>query len=150
MSRYRAAFVLWISTGLGVACAVSGGRGGHVRGHGPDPQKRSCPLHHVFRVSGLKRRLVSLLAARGWKERVHASAVVPRRRSSRAIIGPYEITSQIGVGGMGEVYLARDTKLKREVEVKVLPSVLASDRIDSLASDVRRQPGLSSLWKSKE
>ncbi len=37
-------------------------------------------------------------------------------------LGPYEITAQIGVGGMGEVYRARDTKLKREVAVKVPPS----------------------------
>ena len=42
-------------------------------------------------------------------------------------LGPYEITAQIGVGGMGEVYRARDTKLKREVAVKVLPAALASD-----------------------
>ena len=40
-------------------------------------------------------------------------------------LGPYEIAAQIGVGGMGEVYRARDTKLKREVAVKVLPSALA-------------------------
>ncbi len=32
-------------------------------------------------------------------------------------LGPYEITAQIGVGGMGEVYRATDTKLKREVAV---------------------------------
>ncbi len=42
-------------------------------------------------------------------------------------LGPYEITAQIGVGGMGEVYRATDTKLKRDVAVKVLPESLASD-----------------------
>ena len=42
-------------------------------------------------------------------------------------LGPYAITAQIGVGGMGEVYRATDTKLKREVAVKVLPSALAAD-----------------------
>ena len=36
-------------------------------------------------------------------------------------LGPYEITAQIGVGGMGEVHRATDTKLKRDVAVKVLP-----------------------------
>ena len=36
-------------------------------------------------------------------------------------LGPYEITAQIGESGMGEVYRATDTKLKREVAVKVLP-----------------------------
>ncbi len=42
-------------------------------------------------------------------------------------LGPYEVTAQIGLGGMGEVYRATDTKLKREVAVKVLPAALASD-----------------------
>jgi serine/threonine protein kinase len=36
-------------------------------------------------------------------------------------LGPYEIVSPIGKGGMGEVYRARDTRLEREVAVKVLP-----------------------------
>ena len=37
-----------------------------------------------------------------------------------ARLGPYEITAPIGVGGMGEVYRAADTKLKRQVAIKVL------------------------------
>ncbi len=41
--------------------------------------------------------------------------------------GPYAIAAQIGVGGMGEVYRATDTKLKRDVAVKVLPAALAAD-----------------------
>jgi eukaryotic-like serine/threonine-protein kinase len=40
-------------------------------------------------------------------------------------LGPYEILSAIGAGGMGEVYRARDTRLDRIVAIKVLPSHLA-------------------------
>jgi len=42
-------------------------------------------------------------------------------------LGPYEILAPIGAGGMGEVYRARDTKLDREVAIKVLPHLLAQD-----------------------
>ena len=42
-------------------------------------------------------------------------------------LGPYEITSAIGAGGMGEVYMARDTRLERTVAVKILPGSLAAD-----------------------
>jgi serine/threonine protein kinase/Tol biopolymer transport system component len=42
-------------------------------------------------------------------------------------LGPYEIIAPIGAGGMGEVYRAKDTKLKREVALKVLPDAFASD-----------------------
>src|SRR4029079_1041774 len=43
-------------------------------------------------------------------------------------LGRYEIRSQIGAGGMGEVYLARDPKIGRDVAIKVLPETLADDK----------------------
>ena len=44
-----------------------------------------------------------------------------------ARLGPYEIVSPLGAGGMGEVYKARDTRLDRTVAIKVLPADLSSD-----------------------
>ena len=42
-------------------------------------------------------------------------------------LGPYEIQSLLGAGGMGEVYRARDTKLARDVAIKVLPGEFFDD-----------------------
>jgi serine/threonine protein kinase len=59
-------------------------------------------------------------------------------------LGPYEIQSAIGAGGMGEVYRARDTKLQRDVAIKVLPDALARDR-DRLTRLEREARALASL-----
>ena len=59
-------------------------------------------------------------------------------------LGPYEILSAIGAGGMGEVYRARDTKLNRDVALKVLPERFAADP-DRLARFQREAQVLASL-----
>ena len=59
-------------------------------------------------------------------------------------LGPYEITAQIGVGGMGEVYRATDTQLKRAVAIKVLPDAVSSDP-ERLARFQREAEVLASL-----
>src|SRR5262245_20757249 len=59
-------------------------------------------------------------------------------------LGPYEIQSPLGAGGMGEVYRARDTKLNREVACKVLPDTFTLDA-DRLARFKREAQVLASL-----
>ena len=59
-------------------------------------------------------------------------------------LGPYEVTGPIGQGGMGEVYQARDTKLDRDVALKVLPEAFTSDP-DRLARFEREAKVLASL-----
>ena len=59
-------------------------------------------------------------------------------------VGPYEITAQIGEGGMGTVYRATDVKLGRDVAIKVLPEAVATDA-DRLTRFDREARTLASL-----
>src|SRR5579864_8550840 len=59
-------------------------------------------------------------------------------------LGPYEILAPIGAGGMGEVYRARDTKLDRDVAIKILPPAFAADA-DRMARFEREAKVLASL-----
>jgi serine/threonine-protein kinase len=61
-----------------------------------------------------------------------------------ARLGPYEITGMLGAGGMGEVYRARDTRLKRDVALKILPESFAADS-ERLARFQREAEVLASL-----
>ncbi len=59
-------------------------------------------------------------------------------------LGSYDVTAKIGEGGMGEVYRARDTKLDRDVALKVLPQAFTDDP-DRLARFEREAKVLASL-----
>src|SRR5947207_1141110 len=60
-------------------------------------------------------------------------------------LGPYDVISLIGVGGMGEVYEARDTRLNRDVAIKVLPALFARDpdRMARLEQEARAAAALN-------
>jgi serine/threonine protein kinase len=60
-------------------------------------------------------------------------------------LGPYEIISQLGAGGMGEVYRARDTRLAREVAIKILPAEFANkqDRLQRFEQEARSSSALN-------
>ena len=79
---------------------------------------------------------------------VAASAMVdsraPREELIGRRIGAFEVVSSLGAGGMGEVYRARDTKLRREVAIKVLPPEFVADR-DRLARFEREARVLAAL-----
>jgi serine/threonine-protein kinase len=64
--------------------------------------------------------------------------------SPQQTIAHYRITSKLGEGGMGEVWRARDTKLGREVAIKILPAAFADDT-DRLARFQREAQVLASL-----
>jgi serine/threonine protein kinase len=65
----------------------------------------------------------------------------------------YRIVSKIGAGGMGEVYLAQDTKLDRKIALKILPAELAANREDTMIwlnsdpslDDLRSEPRFQDL-----
>ena len=59
-------------------------------------------------------------------------------------IGPYQVVAKLGEGGMGEVYRARDTKLDRDVAIKILPEAFAADA-ERLARFQREAKTLASL-----
>ena len=65
--------------------------------------------------------------------------------SSGSKLGPYEIQSPLGAGGMGEVYRARDKRLNRDVAIKILPASFSSDadRLQRFAQEARAAAALS-------
>ena len=89
----------------------------------------------------LSRRIRRHFAASGLSE---SRISVPMLLSAGARLGPYEIISPLGAGGMGEVYRARDTKLGRGVAIKVIPEAVATHP-DRIARFEREAKVLASL-----
>ena len=92
------------------------------------PAERDSWLHEACRGdSGLQREVASLLANhhegtdfQPWAAAAAAQLIdAPASLKVGQRLGPYEIVALVGVGGMGEVYRARDTRLKRDVAVKI-------------------------------
>jgi serine/threonine protein kinase len=75
---------------------------------------------------------------------VPAHIIPPLSLTPGTRLGVYEVTAQIGEGGMGQVYSARDTKLNRHVALKVLPDSFATDD-ERLARFTREAHTLASL-----
>src|SRR5215469_1922158 len=72
-------------------------------------------------------------------------------------IGSYEIQGQLGSGGMGEVYLARDPRLDRHVAIKLLPAHLSADamarerlRREAVAAAALDHPGICKIFEIAE
>src|SRR5277367_6771473 len=65
--------------------------------------------------------------------------------SSGTKLGPYEIQSPLGAGGMGEVYRARDARLSRDVAIKILPASFSADpdRLQRFAQESRAAAALN-------
>jgi Tol biopolymer transport system component len=110
------------------------------------PQERHAYLDQVCTEPDLRREVESLLAAQdgGAGSFLEHPAVGNGELGSGARLGPYEILARLGSGGMGVVYRARDTKLGRDVAVKVLPPTLAHDA-DRMARFQREAKVLASL-----
>jgi Tol biopolymer transport system component len=98
--------------------------------------------------SGLRREVIELLDADAqlgsFLEAGAAAAIAVAGGLSGQRIGPYEIKRMLGAGGMGEVYHAHDTRLRRDVALKILPDLFREDP-DRLARFRREAEILASL-----
>src|ERR1700674_4645001 len=103
-----------------------------------DPAARPAFLDAACPDAAVRREVESLIAVPGLRpsflESPAVAQVVPIESTASVSVwtagmklGPYEIKSLLGAGGMGEVYRARDTRLDRSVAIKVLPRRLSSD-----------------------
>ena len=94
-----------------------------------EPGERSAYLDRVCPEPYLRQEVESLIAAHEKSDGIFLEdpAAEPPRLEHGARLGPYEIIALLGAGGMGAVYRAQDTKLPRQVALKLLPPSFAND-----------------------
>jgi serine/threonine protein kinase/Tol biopolymer transport system component len=110
----------------------------------PVPQRAGVMAELCAGDDALREEVETLLVQTGASEFLEVPALMDALGAMRAPLvgrrlGPYAIQSRLGAGGMGEVYRARDTKLGRDVAIKVLPAMFAADpqRIRRLEGEAR-------------
>jgi serine/threonine protein kinase len=92
-----------------------------------------------------------------YKEVFFVAEEIPVLLVTGTRLGPYEILSPLGAGGMGEVYRARDPKLKRDIAIKILPGELArdTDRVSRLQREAEvlaslNHPNIAAIYDFQE
>jgi hypothetical protein len=91
------------------------------------PEQRSTFLDSACADPSVRGEVESLLAADDQARSGFLQSLPALRLGKGTRLGEYEIHSMIGAGGMGEVYRARDLRLRRDVAIKVLPAFVSSD-----------------------
>jgi eukaryotic-like serine/threonine-protein kinase len=116
------------------------------------PQERSVFLDRACADAGLRREAESLILAHEQGDSTFMGGSIPDLRSDSQLkkgsrLGPYEILSRIGAGGMGTVYRAQDTRLDRAVAVKISTEQY-SDRFEREARAIAalNHPNICTLY----
>jgi serine/threonine-protein kinase len=111
------------------------------------PQERTVYLDEACTVPEMRREVESLIAAHEQRDGTIIENVTLGSHDvlkSGSKLGPYEVVARVGAGGMGEVYRARDSKLGRDVALKLLPAAFARDA-ESMARFRREAKLLAAL-----